>query len=106
MEDELCADFAKRNPLYFLHIDSSLDVGPLHIIDGLVGNEQASLLFFLVIIELKDGTAHNDDFYSNSIRTSVLEFLDNGLFAGEFEQVVFFCQLHPINNKSIPNFNT
>lgn len=60
VQDKFTANFAKADSFDLLDFDSSLDIGTLKVIDSQTGNEEASFLFFLVVIELENGAAHVD----------------------------------------------
>ncbi len=62
MDYKLSSNFAIANTLNLLNLNSPFDFVTLKVVDGHVGYKKISLLFFLVIIKLKDWATHIDIF--------------------------------------------
>ena len=57
MEDELGSDFAHADGFYLGKWNFPLNICAFEIIDCRVGYQKISLLLFLVVVELENGTA-------------------------------------------------
>lgn len=62
MNDKFSSNFTIANTFNLLNLNPSFDLVTLKVVDGHVGDKKISLLFFLVIIKLKDWTTHIDIF--------------------------------------------
>lgn len=65
MEDKLGSDGAETDSFDFIGFNFSLDLCPLAVINSQICDKEISFLFFLIVIEFKDGTAHKDSFCDN-----------------------------------------
>jgi hypothetical protein len=89
MDYKLSSNFAIANTLNLLNLNSPFDFVTLKVVDGHVGDKKISLLFFLVIIKLKDWATHIDIFLYNKNLTSIFEFFDNRLIRGKVKDIKF-----------------
>ena len=58
VEYELVSDLTDAQSLDAFIVDSSFDISSFEVVDGMRGDKKASLLFFLIVVELENGTAH------------------------------------------------
>lgn len=72
MDDKFGSDSADSDGFDFVNIYLAFDGCVFEVVDSEVGDQDVSFLFFLVVIELEDGTAEENIL-------SVLELFENGL---------------------------